>query len=81
MDEAPDLVLVGTSHFDLKASVKATQVSDKGIFSGKHVQDTAFLLVKDNCYENAFPEKPHVCDICKIIENIAQEKNRKNIAL
>ncbi|MHC4532333.1 MAG: alkaline phosphatase family protein [Planctomycetota bacterium] len=70
LDEAPDLVLVGASHFDLKASVKATQVSDKGIFSGKHVQDTAFLLVKDNCYENAFPERPHVCDIRKMIENI-----------
>ena len=70
LDEAPDLVLIGASHFDLKASVKATQVSDKGIFSGKHVRDTAFLLVKDNCYKNIVPERPQVCDICKIIENI-----------
>jgi len=69
-DEAPDLVLIGAPHFDLKASVKATQVSDKGIFSGKHVRDTAFLLVKDNCYKNIVPERPQVCDICKIIENI-----------
>ncbi|MFX0197545.1 MAG: alkaline phosphatase family protein [Candidatus Hodarchaeota archaeon] len=69
-DEAPDLVLIGASHFDLKASIKAAQVSDKGIFSGKHVQDTAFLLVKDNFCKNVVPEKPQVCDICKIIENI-----------
>ena len=71
LDEAPDLVLMGASHFDLKASVKATQVSDKDIFSGKHVQDTAFLLVKDNCCKNVLPEKPNVCDICKMIESIA----------
>jgi len=69
-DEAPDLVLIGASHCDLKASVKATTVSDKGIFSGKHVQDTAFLLVKDSRCKDVVPERPHVCDICKIIESI-----------
>ncbi|MHC4585820.1 MAG: alkaline phosphatase family protein [Planctomycetota bacterium] len=70
LDEAPNLVLMGASHFDLKASVKATQASDKGIFSGKHVQDTAFLLVKDSCCKNVLPEKPNVCDIRKMIESI-----------
>lgn len=70
LDQAPDLVLMGASHFDLKASVKVTQVSDKGIFSGKHAQDTAFLLVKDNCGKNVVPERPHVCDVYKIIRSI-----------
>ena len=73
LDEAPDLVLMGAPHSDLKASVKVTQVSDKGIFSGKHVQDTGFLLVKDNCDKNVVPERPQVCDVRKIIESIAQK--------
>jgi len=72
LDHAPDLVLVGAPHFDLKAKLKVTQVADKGIFSGKHTQDSAFLLVRNNCGREAVSDNPHVCNVKNIIEHVAQ---------
>lgn len=45
LDYAPDLILLENKGFDLKASLKATQVVNEPTFSGKHSQDDAFLIV------------------------------------
>ena len=73
LEQAPDLVLVGAPHFDLKASIKVTQVSDKGIFSGKHTQDTAFFLAKNDSSKEPVPEKLQVCDVWRVIKNTSRK--------
>jgi predicted AlkP superfamily phosphohydrolase/phosphomutase len=69
IENAPDLVLVASEGFNFKAKVNSQKLAEKGIFTGKHTQDTAFLLVKNNGDKNIVPEKPSVCDICRIIES------------
>ena len=68
LENAPDLVLVGAEGFNLKASVKADQLTNKAIFSGKHTQDSAFLLAKGLVDKSIVPEIPAVCNIKGIIE-------------
>lgn len=72
-DNAPDMVLVAAEGFNLKANAKAAQLADKGIFTGKHTQDTAFLLAK-GCDENIIPAEPAVWDIKQIIETQASKR-------
>lgn len=67
-ENAPDLILVGAKGFNLKASVKADRLTDKAIFSGKHTQDSAFLLAKGLADKNIVPEIPSVWNIKGIIE-------------
>jgi predicted AlkP superfamily phosphohydrolase/phosphomutase len=66
MDQAPDLVLLGNKGLNLRANIKAKQLTDKGIFTGKHSQGDAFLVVKgsENC--DILPEAPNVSDIVSI---------------
>lgn len=71
LENAPDLVLVGAEGFNLKANVKTEHLADKGIFNGKHTQDTAFLLVKTNCGKKIVPQVPRVSDIKTIIEKLS----------
>lgn len=68
LENAPDMVLVGAEGFNLKAKVEAQSLSDKGIFTGKHTQDTAFLLIRGLSDESIIPDIPVVWDIKKIIE-------------
>jgi predicted AlkP superfamily phosphohydrolase/phosphomutase len=68
LENAPDLVLVAAEGFNLKAKVDVQSFTDKGIFTGKHTQDTAFLLVKDLGLKAIIPDKPIVSDIKSIIE-------------
>ncbi len=65
--QAPDLVLVSNSGFDLKANLRATELAGKKIFTGKHTQDSAFLLVNNFSGDN-FPEKVSVFDVANIIK-------------
>jgi len=57
LDDAPDLVFVGNSGFNLHSSLKAKTLSDTNVFTGKHTQHDAFLLVKD-CPNTYRFEKP-----------------------
>ena len=66
-DKGPDMVLVGSSGFDLKGSTKTEKVIDKRIFSGKHTQDDAFLLVYGNREKINIPDYPMVCDIAPLL--------------
>lgn len=68
LNDAPDMVLVGAEGFNLKANVKAERLADKTIFSGKHTQDTAFLLVKNLPDESVIPDVPVVSDVKRIVE-------------
>ena len=68
LENAPDLVLVATEGFNLKAKVNVQKLTDRGIFTGKHTQDTAFLLIKGLGRKAIVPDKPIVSDIKSIIE-------------
>jgi predicted AlkP superfamily phosphohydrolase/phosphomutase len=68
LENAPDLVLVGVEGFNLKASVKAHRLTNKAIFSGKHTQDSAFLIIKGLADESIVPEIPAVWNIKSIVE-------------
>lgn len=68
LENAPDMVLVGNEGFNLKANVKAQTLTDKGIFSGKHTQDTAFVLLKGLSDSSIVPNTPEVSDIKGIME-------------
>ncbi len=67
MDKAPDMVLVAEKGFNLKANPKAEILADKGIFTGKHTQDTAFLAVR-GVEEQFIPQTPEVSDVRAILE-------------
>jgi predicted AlkP superfamily phosphohydrolase/phosphomutase len=65
---APDLVLVGAEGFNLKASVKVKELASKGIFTGKHTQDTAFLVVGGGADGSPVPDVPKVSDVRGIMQ-------------
>lgn len=66
MDQAPDLILLGNKGLNLRANIKAKQLIDKGIFTGKHSQEDAFLVVKGKQNNDLVPESPNVTDIVTI---------------
>jgi predicted AlkP superfamily phosphohydrolase/phosphomutase len=68
LENAPDLILVGAEGFNLKANLKTEKLADKGIFTGKHTQDTAFLMTRGLSDDNLIPHEPAVSDIKAIIE-------------
>lgn len=68
IDDAPDMILVGAEGFNLKAGLRGQKVFDKGIFTGKHTQDTAFLVTKGPGGEGVVPKEPAVSDIRGILE-------------
>ena len=69
LDQAADLILVAHSGFDLKARLHKNMLTEKTIFTGKHTQDDAFLLIKSprTC---DIPEYPNVVDVSGIIEDL-----------
>lgn len=69
LDEAPDMVLVSNEGFNLRGNLKAPQLFDKGIFTGKHTHDTAFLLIKGLLDNSIVPEYPSVEEVKGIIES------------
>ncbi len=68
LEDAPDLVLVGAEGFNLKANVKNQGLFGQSIFSGKHTQDTAFILVRGLSDTAIIPQTPVVWDIKALIE-------------
>lgn len=70
IDRAPDLVILPQRGFDLKARLTADRLATRGVFTGAHTQDNAFLFVRSNRLEkSAVPARPWVGDVCGIIEN------------
>jgi len=68
LESAPDMVLIGNEGFNLKANVKAEKLADKAIFTGKHTQDTAFLIIKALPDKSIVPHIPAVSDVKGIVE-------------
>ncbi len=69
IDDAPDMVLVAEKGFNLKASLRGNKLADKAIFTGKHTQHDAFLMINSISDESIVPEVPTVADVKSIIEN------------
>lgn len=69
-EQAPDLVLVANEGFDLRASIKATQLWGRDIRTGKHSQHDAFLLVRGEGADEVVPEKPSVFDVVSVIDGL-----------
>ena len=68
IENAPDMVLVGAEGFNLRANIKAEKLNDKDIFSGKHTQDTAFLMIRGLSDTSIIPDIPAISDIRTIAE-------------
>ena len=66
LDRAPELVLMPKTGFDLKANIKADELSEKAIFTGKHNQTDAFLFLKGDLDSSTIPNTPSVFDVLKI---------------
>ncbi len=66
VDRAPSLVLMPNAGFDLKANMKTDKLWDKSVFTGKHTQNDAFLLVK-GCCTSAIPGKVNVSNVMNMI--------------
>lgn len=68
--QAPDLVLVGNQGFNLKAKIDVATLISQEIFTGKHTQPDAFLLINKNFSKNTLPEKFSVSDVIRIVEKL-----------
>ena len=66
LENAPDMVLVAEKGFNLKGSIKADKLADKAIFTGKHTQDDAFLIVRGLTDNSVVPDIPTVRDVVSI---------------
>ncbi len=71
LNQAPDLVLVPSKGLNFKASPKAERLVKKSLFTGKHTQKDAFLLVS-NSSKDAVPSKLSVSDVVAIINKLRQ---------
>lgn len=67
IESAPDLILVAERGFNLKGKIGSDSLYSKGIFTGKHTQDTAFLLLKGPYDPAKLPQVPKVSDISRLI--------------
>lgn len=72
LGHAPDLVLLGNKGFDFKSGLKATKLAGKGVFTGKHSQKDAFLLINKPS-PDIIPESPSVSDIVVIMNKLRGE--------
>jgi predicted AlkP superfamily phosphohydrolase/phosphomutase len=73
LNQAPDLVLLSNKGLNLKASIKAKKVVEKGIFTGKHSQQDAFLVVKGKENDGLVQQMPKVEDIVTIIHSLEEK--------
>ncbi len=67
IESAPDLILVAERGFNLKGKIGSDSLYSKGIFTGKHTQDTAFVLLKGPYDPAKLPQVPKVSDISRLI--------------
>jgi predicted AlkP superfamily phosphohydrolase/phosphomutase len=70
MHRAPDLVLLGNRGYNLRANWKADRSLGKGVFTGKHSQADAFLLLWGEGAEGIVPEMPDVTNIVGILDRV-----------
>lgn len=69
-------VLLSNPGFDLKASLKARRFSQKGIFTGKHTQEDAFLLI-NSASEDIIPPELSVADVVGVMKSPHRRRGSK----
>lgn len=77
LSSAPDLVLLGNNGFNLKAGLSSKDTASKGIFSGKHTYENAFLIAP----KEILPKNEKcgsVVDVGRLIEKIFSIKTKIN---
>jgi predicted AlkP superfamily phosphohydrolase/phosphomutase len=70
VDQAPDLVLLADDGFNLRAGLRATELVEKDIRTGKHTQPDAFLIVRGKGATEAVPANPTVSEVVTIIDRL-----------
>jgi predicted AlkP superfamily phosphohydrolase/phosphomutase len=70
IDQAPDLVPVASTGFNLRPSLNTGNLWGKDQRTGKHSQPDAFLLVRGEGAEEIVPEKPCVSDVVGIMDKL-----------
>ena len=72
-DNAPDLVILPNRGFDLKGRLAADALTTKGVFTGMHTHDDAFLFVRSpSIPESEIPARPWVGNVRAFIEKAMQ---------
>ena len=69
LGDAPDIIAVSNYGFDLKGSVKSTEIFGNTILQGMHTQDDAFLLLPADV---TLPDKPHIVQLRDVIFRLMQ---------
>lgn len=72
-ESGPDLILIASEGFNLRSKLSAQDLAEKSIFTGKHTQHDAFLLLKDSSDALAIPDDPSVFDVVEIM-NRSEER-------
>lgn len=72
-DDAPDLILISESGFNLKGTMASKEVSGKGVFTGKHTYADAFILVSNPDSAQTLPDDPCAIDAGKLITRLVTE--------
>jgi len=71
LDSAPDMILIADKGFNLKGSMAAQQLADKGPFTGKHTYHNAFLLARNKQAVSDFiGDHPSVIDAGRLIMSL-----------
>lgn len=74
-EQAPDVVLLPNRGFNLRSNIRAKTLSEKSMFTGKHTQHDAFLLISRDLGKDVIPLQPSVFAVCDIINGLRSEKN------
>ena len=69
LEDAPDMVLIAQSGFNLKGAMAANQLAAKGPFTGKHTYPDAFLLLNNKDLTAGISDEPCVIDAGKLIKS------------
>jgi hypothetical protein len=67
------MVLIAEKGFNLRGSMTARELSNRGPFTGKHTYDDAFLFVNDKGAAADLVDQPSVVDAGKLIKSLVAE--------
>ncbi len=74
VEDGPDLVLMANPGFNLKGAMAAPQLAAKGIFTGMHGFDNAFLISARKETAAEMGASPSVIDVGRLINRLAGNK-------
>lgn len=73
VDNGPDLVLIPEKGFNLRGTPAAKELTGKGVFTGKHTYEDAFLYVSDKKLAAGLGDRPSVIDAGKLIRSLVTD--------